>query len=86
MIDIDYYIIEKYGSVEHFQEIYDDADERFEAKTDMLIDFCDEYEDIVIPVSPIYSMLDHNRIIDELWDCYKFNLTANENEIFKRVG
>lgn len=52
----------------------------------MLMDFCDEYEDIVIPVSSIYSMLEHNRINDELWNCYKFNLTANENGILKRVG
>ncbi len=86
MIDIDYYIIDKYDSVEKFQEIYKDDGYRFHIKTDMLLEFCKNNDDIVIPVSPIYSLPENLRIIKELPNAIKFNLVANENTIFKRCN
>ena len=55
-IDPDYYIIDKFGSVEEFQKIYSDTKERYKVKTDIIITLCKENDNIVIPVSPIYSI------------------------------
>ena len=85
-VDLDYYIIDKYGSVEEFQKIYSNSNERYKVKANMLITLCREMDNIVIPVPPIYSIIEHRRIIDELPDAFKFNLVASPNKIFERVG
>ena len=86
MIDIDYYIIDKYGSVENFQMVYQDLNERLRVKTDIIISLCRKYNNIVIPVSPIYSIVEHKRILKELANCIKFNLVATPKAIFERTG
>ncbi len=85
-IDPDYYIIDKFGSVEEFQKIYSDIKERYKVKTDIIIKLCKENDNIVIPVSPIYSIKENERIIAELPEVYKYNLVASPNIIFERVG
>ena len=52
----------------------------------MLIALCRKMDNIVISVSPIYSIIEHQRIIDELPETFKFNLVASPNIIFEKVG
>ena len=85
-VDLDNYIIDNYGSVEEFQKIYSNSKERYKEKTNMLIALCRKMDNIVISVSPIYSIIEHQRIIDELPETFKFNLVASPNIIFERVG
>lgn len=83
--DIDYLLIDEFGSVEKFQKIYEDNYERYKFKTDYTLKICEKYDDVVIAVSPIYSYeLISKFLINKELKC--FNLTANISVIFERMG
>lgn len=63
--DIDEEIINIYGSIDNFQEIYPNDYDRFEEKEELMLNIIEsENEPFIIAVSPIYS----TSVIEELLD------------------
>lgn len=63
--DVDEEIINIYGSIDNFQEIYPDYYDRFDEKEEIMINIIEsEKEDFIMAVSPIFSTI----VVEELLD------------------
>ena len=63
--DIDDVIIDEYGSIDKFQELFPDDDERFEEKMEMMLNIIDsDTNDFIMAVSPIFSPAVVERILE----------------------
>lgn len=63
--DVDEEIIDIYGSIDNFQEIYPNDYDRFDEKEELMINIIEnEKEDFIMAVSPIFSV----SVVEELLD------------------
>lgn len=84
--DLDFIIIEQYGSIEKFQEKFSDRRKRFKKKANIVREYQKYDDNFVMVVSPIYSVEEHYKLSKELYYDYCYVLTASPETIFERLG
>ena len=84
--DIDMIVIQEYGSLENFQNIYSNRERRFQKKSNIVLKYKDIFDDFVMAVSPIYSYEVMEELYDEISDDFCFTLVASPLTIFERLG
>ncbi len=85
-VDLDYEIMDIFGSIENFQDIFKEDEVIYYMKADIVSNYAMKNDDFVMAVSPIYDEDSIASLSSILIDDYCFTLTGSAETIFKRVG
>lgn len=84
--DLDFVLMDMFGSIENFQKACRDSKVRNKIKTSIVTNFANVNDDFVMAVSPIYDDSCTRELSDTLINDYCFNLTGSVETIFNRLG
>lgn len=84
--DLDYDLMDIYGSIEEFQKQYPHLLERYYKKADMMIEFANNHQDCVLAVSPLYDLGVIDYLRSSISDSVHIHLTCTKEALFSRSG